>query len=925
MLRKTTVSIALALAVAIALAIAPACVGSTSSGPGSPGTPGTPSDPNNPDVPVVVAGTHPSFLLDPTTLAGLVARAQAGDAGWTRLKALCDQYLPGSVRAPDGTGGSATPLIPTGNNYQGDDYSRYAQVYGLCYQVAKGLGQASLAAQYGAKLVAIGAAISDPAKQHESGTFAGGSFQTQDNGYAIRNYPMAALYTLDWGFDLLTAEQRGRLVNEIASFIDTWDRGWAYPIVSGGAVTGAKLWYSPRFSSAPTCAVTGGGGSGATCSAALDANGYVGAVTITAPGSGYTGTPWFTFNGNSAVPYGGGGRPFSPGTFDSNYYAPYYTVKGASAAVLSGIGLDAFDAYWTDWSTRVHGGMVKPWYAAYRRGGGWPEGYQSYGGNGTRNMILPIFPAKDVKGVNLVTDGYAFPVEAPDYLIHSTWPSQDWFYDAGHSYSSGAGNAPAGYAQPTLYRMLYGMGKRLGYTHAPQLHTFAKEVARKSGARWGTGYNFAGSSAVDDFLWWNDADPDGVYSSLQPSYLVQGATQGAGLVFARSDWSPAATWLSFCGGAYLDNTGQSEEKLGKGGVQAVRGGTPLVVLPENWVPAFDGSPGENAMYNDTFNSPRRRSFYNIWQGRPIGHTWDANQWVNRPPGVGTAEGGSSKARIAAFEEGDTYVLATSRYLEDQYTQWESGSHGHCPYASWSRQVLFLRPNRTLVYDRTATCYYSAQTAVDQLLAWHVPGTPALTAQNPAVAGTTRYDVTHEAWNVARTSSVSTYAGAVVSLLPASAAVTASHDLTGYTSANVSRISIRPPGCTDTGCSADPGASLRWLTLLDTSASAGAVANASTLAVTGGMVGAHLRGSGGGDMVALFNSGAVGTTVSGTVGYTIPTGATTTHFLTELAASQKYAVTATGGTVSVTQSGAGSYTSSANGVLTFTTNAAGALQ
>jgi len=51
------------------------------------------------------------------------------------------------------------------------------------------------------------------------------------------------------------------------------------------------------YSSAPTVGFTGGGGSGATATATLDADGAVNGIAVTANGTGYTSAPTVTFTG----------------------------------------------------------------------------------------------------------------------------------------------------------------------------------------------------------------------------------------------------------------------------------------------------------------------------------------------------------------------------------------------------------------------------------------------------------------------------------------------------------------------------------------------------------------------------------------------------------------------------------------------------
>jgi hypothetical protein len=850
------------------------------------------------------SATHPA-LVSAATLAALVAKANAGDPAWLALQAECAALDGGTVSPPSGPV-TDLPNLPTSNDYQGLDYLRFGVDTALCYQVERARGNAASADRYGAKLVAIAMSLTDPAHQYGHNAPAS-ALQLEDDGWSMRTYPMALLHAYDLGYELFTPAQRAAIANALDSFIDTYDRGWAYPVITDGRVTGAVLWYGPS-GSGTDCAVdaNGGGGSGATC-AVTRTNGRVTAIEITTPGSGYVGTgshtPYFRIGGVSTIPYGGGGAPFSSGTFDSNYYAPYYAVKALTALLTADSNPRATE-YWSDWVTRVHGGIVQPWYAAYRAGGGWHEGFQNYGERAVQLMSLPATVIADVTGTDLVNDAaapYRFPLDSIDYMFYATWPSLDFVFDEGLGYA--ATNPPSGYAQGSYFRYLYGFGKRWSHPRLAQFHQFVKDVLA---------VRSTSESAADDFVYWSASDPDASYASLPLSYLAQGPTQGAGHVFARSDWTRDAVWLGFEGGVYLNNSGQGEEKYGKGGLEVVRGGKPLIVL-EQWLNHH--ASGENTIYQHDYADPRVRDLYNTFQVFHLGAAEDTNQMAVLPPRVGlTADYGSgylpagARTRVSVFDDGGSYLLATSRYLEDEYRPWAGGASGACPVASWTRSLLFLRAtSQIVVYDRTATCAWSTANAVDQQLVFMTPAAPVLTAQSPAVSGTTRYDVTYGG----------TFMGSVISVLPAAAAPSFT-DIGNLSTAW--RIAFRPPGCSAAGCSPDPGPSLRWLTVLDVNASPGAVANASSLTATG-MTGVLLQQAGG-NAVALFNAGAAGTTVSGAIGYAIPAGVATRHVLSELPASVRYAVTTAAGAVTVTPDAGGAFTSSSRGVLTFTTDAAG---
>lgn len=884
----------LTAALLAAAALPQACSSKPSGAGGGTGS-GTPP-------PIVPSGQHPAFLLDQVTRGVLAAKAAEGDPTWTALKANCDALLGGTVSPPDAIP-TDLPDVPTSNDYQGTDYLQFATELGLCYQIEKQLGREAGAAQYGAKLAAIALALTDPAHQrsHSART---ASLQTEDDGWSMRTYPMALLLAFDWGYELFSPAQRAAIVAEIDSFIDTWDRGWAYPVVSGGRVVGAVVWHGPQFTFTPACRVEAGVGAGATCTATRTGD-RVTSIRIDSAGSGYGGgpdSPYFVIGGQSAIPYGGGGVPLGSGTFDSNYYAPYYAVKALAGLLTAPDGANAA-AHWADWVDRVHGQIVQPWYAAYRVGGGWPEGFQNYGEQAVRLMSLPAVAVRDAKGIDLFggPSPFRFPFDAVDYMFHATWPSLDFVYDEGHGYAwNGPGTPKPGYAQAPFYRFLAGLARRLSHPRAAQFHRFAKDVAAATVPE---------SDPANDFLWWSASDADAPYSTLPLSYLAQGLTSGAGHLFARSSWSRSAVWLGLNGGAYLDYSGQSEEKFTKGSFSLVRGDKPLLVVPDNWI-LLGGTAAEQLRYDHDFGNPHKlRDFANTFQVFNIADPQDTNQVSNLPPRVGaTSEFGDARTAITLFVDRGDVVLATSRSLEDQYRSWDAGANGRCPVAAWTRQLAYLRgTSQVIVYDRTTTCHYARTNVIDQLLAFHFPARPATTAQSPVVPGVTRQDVTFGG----------TFMGSAIVLLPDSAALTVS-DASG--ASVVWRLAVRSPSCTPAGCSTPPPASVRWLTVFDLHTAPGEVARASPLSATG-MTGALLE-SASGNSATLFNAGAAGTTVAGPISYAVPAGIATRHLLSELPASTRYAASAAGGAVSLVPDAGGSLQASVEGVLQFTTDAAG---
>ena len=85
---------------------------------------------------------------------------------------------------------------------------------------------------------------------------------------------------------------------EIIKFAIGWSDGTSKPtVIQKGGISAVNVTNGGTgYTTAPTVAITGGGGTGATATATVSA-GVITGVTITNPGSGYTGTPTVAFTG----------------------------------------------------------------------------------------------------------------------------------------------------------------------------------------------------------------------------------------------------------------------------------------------------------------------------------------------------------------------------------------------------------------------------------------------------------------------------------------------------------------------------------------------------------------------------------------------------------------------------------------------------
>jgi len=535
---------------------------------------------------------------------------------------------------------------------------------------------------------------------------------------------------------------------------------------------------------------------------------------------------------------------------------------------------------------------VQPYFAAHMTGGGWPEGFGNYGPLATQNMSLPAWEVKTATGTDLIhaAAAYSYPLDAADYLIHFTWPSRDYIDDRDTNHANGDPLNPPGTANMNLFAQVLGV---LRYYNAPRADVFQQYANEVNAAVAGNG----GDEPWQKFLFW---DPNGTTAPLSSLPLSYFAT-GLNAVAARSDWGTGASWMSFRAAPYVDNPGAGEEGFDQGSIAIVRGKTPLVVNGTGQiVHEPNGDADENRIYNDdyadfdgtVYNS--NRQIYGVYFVRSMtGNT------VNTRYGQAayTAEDDGVRTHVASFEDGNAYVFTLATQIEDMYRPAASGAQ----VVSWSRAILYLRPNRFVVYDRTTAGNASGgNTADDQFLAFDFAANPAL---GSAPIGEKRYDVTVG----------STYAGAMTTVLPANNAVS----IVGLYPANAGDAASNPVKVWQAQVRApNAAASQRWLTVFDTATAAAQVAPATPIAPSSGnMVGTLLSGSS--NTALLFNAGSAGTPYAGGVTYRVPQ-AQTLHVLTELTPNAGYsvAVAAGSGNHDVTVSPGGAITSSTHGVLVF---------
>ena len=492
----------------------------------------------------------------------------------------------------------------------------------------------------------------------------------------------------------------------------------------------------------------------------------------------------------------------------SDYFAGYFHADAA-------IALGTYDenpsapALWTDWlnnqfqtatSNPPHIG-VQPYYNTHLTGGGWPEGFGNYGPLGTLNMSLPMIEVKTATGVDLIHAAapYSFPIDAADYLMHFTWPSRKYIDDRDTNHATGTANPPVGTADTDMFIQVLG---GLRYWNAPHANVFQAYTNAVNTLTKG----YDASEPWELFLYW---DPTGTTKSIDTLPLSYFAT-GLNAVAARSDWTTSASWMSFRAGPYVNNPGPGRRDL--------RPGQPRHRARRHPAAGQRHRPDrprtarrrrrEPDIYNDDYGDfdgsvySSNRTIYNLFYVRKMNGAKVATRYGQA---AYTTEDDGVQTRVSAYEDGTKYVYVLAKYLQDMY---RPNTNGNPQVGAWAREIVYLRPNLFVVYDRT----HEGNAADDQFLAFHFPASPAA---GSAPAGGNRFDVTYK--NV--------YAGAMTTVLPVNATTTTigmyppNDTDPGSKPVKVWQVQIRPP---------NTNVSQQWLTVFDLSKTAAQVAAASKI-------------------------------------------------------------------------------------------------
>lgn len=369
----------------------------------------------------------------------------------------------------------------------------------------------------------------------------------------------------------------------------------------------------------------------------------------------------------------------------------------------------------------------------------------------------------------------------------------------------------------------------------------------------------------------------------------------------RSSWATDAVWGAFQSGPYTGYAGASEQFFDQGALTIKRGGVPFLV--NTWGAFMRNSPGtsdSNGWFDFLYAENYSTQTDGVYTGRRIYNTFIAPRtegyWGQFDYGPG-----ETSTTLNHFEDGGAYVVMRGVNLGMMYLT-------QTPITGWSREVLYVRPNYFLVYDRTSV----NSASVNQWLGFHVLRTPSL--QSGAAAGTSRFDVV-DSTGVNAGSPL--FRGRVSTLLPAGHTVTV---VNVANSSKVYRLEVHPPSV----------ASNTWLTVFDAASRASQAATAAPLTVAnGGIVsgaieGGYLTYADGSGLAALFST--TGNSPALPLSFAIPAATLNRVVIPDLSPNTHYNVSATqaSGRISIQVTSGTTFRSSAQGVLALQIDSSGAI-
>jgi hypothetical protein len=310
------------------------------------------------------------------------------------------------------------------------------------------------------------------------------------------------------------------------------------------------------------------------------------------------------------------------------------------------------------------------------KGGFWAEGW-NYGVLATKNLLLAALALESTGAVKEVTEERQWASEVIRHLV-SAQSTPESVYDGGDWYAY-----PAPFPAKSLFYLLAASADQ------PESRAYAEYIIAQ----------YSGKEEINYLqLLYRDPKAEGRFWSDLP---LEHFAEGTGLLTARSDWGKTPTWVAFQLGNHLKADHQSYVP---GQLQIHYGPDDLLINAH--------APGKSQP---------------AWRGKNLfGNVIlveDGGDKILPYPGTMGVWEGTPGVFINAYQAEKDYVYIGGDYHAAYSPPTKPGSGG--PARELTRQVVYLRPNYIVVYDRVATLKES----YTKELRWHFLNTPKVTGNS----------------------------------------------------------------------------------------------------------------------------------------------------------------------------------------------------
>jgi hypothetical protein len=375
----------------------------------------------------------------------------------------------------------------------------------------------------------------------------------------------------------------------------------------------------------------------------------------------------------------------------SNYEAGAYVSRVMTAVALSG-GRDPLNGprLITD-IQNYRDTYVKPLLTnptTSLKGGFWAEGW-NYGALAVQNILLAeqaletVGLAREANGQPPGTEERQWASEVLQSLI-SDQPTQATIYDGGD------GNAfPAAFPDKNLVSLLTFVSAD------PTLRSYGNYMMQNYAAPLTPNFS--------DLLYRDPTAAAAFWSTFPLHYN----STGQGLVTTRADWNYNSTWVSFQLGNLLGNLVETvgHQTMSPGTLQIHRGGDILLA---------------NALAIAEMEAPNQQSQYaNIVVIDSHGALDSDGNLIQTYPFSTGSWYGSPGVFQTAYEAAADYVYTAGDYRAAYSNPGNPGGGG--PATKLTRQVVYLRPDLTVVHDRVSTL----DSTYAKQLRWHFLNPPTI--------------------------------------------------------------------------------------------------------------------------------------------------------------------------------------------------------